>query len=319
MDKNAFDLYGGAQRSDTQEALMKNRRHIARLAGWSIVVACLVLALKGVAWRLTGSVALYSDALESVINVFTALLAWGAIRISHKPADKGHPFGHHKAEYFSTVIAGVLIVSAALLIFKEAIASLQAPNPLGAPLTGMGVNLVATIVNGLWAWLLISAGRRARSPALAADGRHILVDVVTSVGVLVGLVLVLTTGWLFLDSLMAIAVGINVLREGWKVISLSVDGLMDAALDDEERELIRQTIAESATGAIEVHDIKTRSAGHVSFIEFHLVVDGDMSVADSHAICNRIEDALSTSVPGANITIHVEPDDESEQDSLTIT
>ncbi len=297
---------------------MKNSNNIARLAGWSIAVACLVLGLKITAWRVTGSVALYSDALESVINVVTALMAWIAIRISHRPADKGHPFGHHKAEYFSAVIAGVLIVIAALLIFHDAILALYSPSPLNTPVKGMAINLSAAVINAGWAWMLISAGRRARSPALTADGRHVLVDVVTSAGVLIGLALVVVTDWLFLDSLMAIGVGLNVLWEGWKVISSSVDGLMDGALDDAENERIRQTIQESASGAIEVHDIKTRSAGHVSFIEFHLVVDGSMSVSNAHLICNRIEQALARSIPGANITIHVEPDDEVAHNSLQI-
>ncbi|MCY6381091.1 cation diffusion facilitator family transporter [Hoeflea prorocentri] len=297
---------------------MSAKNTIARLAGWSIVIACVVLCLKTTAWWITGSVALYSDAVESVINVVTALMAWVAIRISHRPADKGHPFGHYKAEYFSAVVAGVLIVLAAILIFSEAVSALLDPHDLQAPLAGMAVNAVAAGINGLWAWLLISEGRKSRSPALAADGRHILVDVVTSASVIIGLILVLATGWIFLDSLIAMAVGVNVLLEGWRVTVSSVDGLMDGALDDEKTDRIRQTILKTASGAIEVHDIKTRGAGHVSFIEFHLVVDGKMSVADSHTICNRVEDALQAAIPGANVTIHVEPDDESTRDGIAI-
>ncbi len=297
---------------------MAIRNNIARLAGWSILVATVVLGLKVLAWRITGSVALYSDALESAVNVVTALLAWFAIRISHRPADKGHPFGHSKAEYFSAVIEGVLIVLAALLIFNEAISALRRPYDLQMPALGMAVNFVSAAINGAWAWVLISAGRQARSPALLADGRHILVDVMTSAGVLVGLVLVLATGWQFIDSVVAIAVGINVLREGWKVISSSVDGLMDSAVDDAEAARIREIILANAEGAMEVHDIKTRSAGHTSFIEFHLVVDGTMSVADSHAICNRIEAALGRAMAGAHITIHVEPHEESKRDGLAV-
>ena len=297
---------------------MSSKNRITNLAGWSIAVAGLVLILKTLAWWITGSVALFSDALESVINVVTASLAWLAIRISHVPADKQHPFGHYKAEYFSAVVAGVLIVVAALLIFTEAVSALANPHVLNEPVSGMAVNGLAAVINGLWAWRLIREGRRSRSPALSADGRHIMVDVVTSAGVIVGLGLVLATGWLFLDSAIAIGIGVNVLLEGWKVIRSSVDGLMDSALDETETERIRQTILASATGALEVHDIKTRSAGHVSFIEFHLVVDGRMSVADSHAICNRVEAALAEAIPGSNITIHVEPDEESKRDGLTI-
>ncbi|MEM9106786.1 MAG: cation diffusion facilitator family transporter, partial [Pseudomonadota bacterium] len=189
---------------------------------------------------------------------------------------------------------------------------------LETPGFGMAINALAAVINAAWAWLLIRTARLHRSPALAADGRHILVDVMTSGGVLIGLALVLMTGWVFVDSLVAIAVGINVLIEGWKVIASSVGGLMDTALDDEETERIRRTILDTASGAIEVHDIKTRVAGHVSFIEFHLVVDGTMTVAASHVICNRIEEALGKTVPGSVITIHVEPDDEKKRDGLTI-
>ena len=221
---------------------MSANSSIARLAGLSILVATLVLALKVIAWWITGSVALYSDALESVINVVTAAFAWIAIRISQRPADKNHPFGHYKAEYFSAVVSGILIVVAALLIFSEAISALITPHQLDTPGLGMAISAIAAIINGLWAFLLIRTARLHRSPALAADGRHILVDVMTSVGVLIGLALVLLTGWLFLDSLIAIAVGINVLIEGWKVISASVDGLMDGALDDTETERIRRSI-----------------------------------------------------------------------------
>lgn len=297
---------------------MTERGHISRLAGWSIVIAAVVLGLKFAAWWVTGSVALYSDALESVVNVVTAALAWVAIRISHRPADKQHPFGHHKAEYFSAVIEGVLIVIAALLIFREAVIALYRPHALEAPLVGMGINFVAAAINAYWAWLLITAGRRARSPALQADGRHILVDVVTSAGVLVGLTLVLVTGWQPIDSIIAIAVGINVLWEGWKVISNSVDGLMDSAVPDPLATEIRQTIIANADGALEVHDIKTRGAARVTFIEFHLVVDGAMSVADSHAICNRIEAALAEVIGEVQVIIHVEPHEERRQDGLTI-
>lgn len=298
--------------------MLTSRNHIAHLAGWSIFVALLVLTLKVTAWRLTGSVALYSDALESVVNVVTALLAWFAIRISHKPADKGHPFGHSKAEYFSAVVEGVLIVLAALLIFSEAIQALYRPHDLQTPALGMTVNLISTAINAAWAFVLIRSGKRWRSPALLADGRHIMVDVVTSAGVLIGLTLLLLTGWQFIDSVVAIGVGVNVLWEGWKVISSSVDGLMDSAVGDIEADRIRDLILTNADGALEVHDIKTRGAGHASFIEFHLVVDGAMSVAASHAICNRIEAALGSEIPGAHITIHVEPHDESKGDGLTV-
>ncbi len=297
---------------------MHNATRVSRLAFWSIVIAFGVMTLKFVAWRLSGSVALYSDALESIVNVVAAVVAWFAIRLSHKPADKNHQFGHHKAEYFSAVIEGILIVLAALLIFNEAFWALNRDYTLEAPALGMAVNVVAAGINGIWAWVLISAGKSERSPALSADGRHILTDVVTSVGVLLGLVLAIATGWMILDAILAIIVGINVLWEGWKLVSSSVNGLMDVSAGHEESELIEKTILANAAGAIEVHDIKTRISGPVSFIEFHLIVDGSMSVAASHKICDRIESELKKAVKGAITTIHVEPDDKRKHNGLEV-
>lgn len=286
---------------------MPNITRVSQLAFWSIIVAIGVMAIKFAAWWLSGSVALYSDALESIVNVIAALIAWFAIRISHKPPDQNHPFGHHKAEYFSAVIEGVLIIVAALLIFREAYSALTTDYNLEAPVQGMIVNAIAAAINGFWAWLLISTGKREKSPALSADGRHIMADVVTSMGVLIGLMIALATGLIIIDAIAAILVGINVLWEGWKVVSSSVTGLMDTAPGTKQSKLIKDTILSNAKGAIEVHDIKVRIAGPVSFIEFHLVVDGSMSVDASHEICDRIETALTATIKGAETTIHVEP------------
>ena len=291
---------------------------LARIALGSIVVAMLVLALKVVAWRLTGSVALYSDALESTINVVTASIAWQAVRIGARPADSDHPFGHHKAEYLSAVVSGVLIVLAAILILREAAASLLDPSALRLDGTGMAVAVLATIVNLVWARFLIRESARRRSPALGADGRHIMSDVWTSLGALAGLLLVLATDWRSLDAVMAILVGLNIFREGWKVIRTSVDGLMDKALDEEEGARLRAVILANAGGAMEVHDVKTRSAGAVRFAEFHLVVDGAMSVAESHAICDRLEEALQAVLPDLQVTIHVEPGHERQGGDLRV-
>lgn len=298
--------------------IMPDSERVSRLAFGSIFVALLVLAIKFAAWRMSGSVALYSDALESIVNVIAALIAWVAILVSRKPADKNHQFGHHKAEYFSAVVEGVLVVLAALFIFREAWLALSVGPTLASPGPGMAVNALAAAINGFWAWLLIRVGRQQRSPALVADGRHVLADVVTSIGVLAGLLVVLATGWVILDAIMAFIVGANVLREGWKVISESTDGLMDIAASPEETERIRQAILSNGAGAIEVHDIKTRIAGPVSFIEFHLVVDGSMNVDESHAICDRVEAALKEHIPGAQITIHVEPNHKAKSSGLQI-
>ena len=297
---------------------MTDTRYVSRLAFYSIIVAFAVMGIKFVAWWLTGSVALYSDALESIVNVIAATIAWIAIRISHKPADLNHQYGHQKAEYFSAVIEGVLVVLAALMIFYSAYSALASDHEVVEPALGMMISAGAAAINGYWAWLLISTGRTEKSPALTADGKHIMTDVVTSAGVLLGLALMMLTGWIILDAIMAVIVGANVLREGWRVISSSIGGLMDAALDADEAELIQKTILANATGAIEVHDIKTRVSGPASFVEFHLVVDGSMSVQAAHEICDRIESQITSAVSGAKTTIHVEPDDKRKHGGLRV-
>ena len=291
---------------------MPSKRRVVALALWSIPVALVVMALKFVAWWITASVALYSDALESIVNVIAAVLALWAIRVSHLPADENHPFGHHKAEYFSAVVEGAMIIVAALLIFRGAFFALEAPAPLEKPWPGLAINAVAGVLNAVWAWALIRAGRQEKSPALDADGRHILTDVWTSAGVIVGLVAAVATGWTVLDPLLAIAVAINILYQGWRVIGSSVQGLMDVSVDAEQSMRIRDVISANAGGALEVHDLKTRIAGRATFIEFHLVVDAAMSVGDSHVICDRIEAALKAEIPSVRVVIHVEPDDEAK-------
>jgi cation diffusion facilitator family transporter len=278
----------------------------------SIAVAAVVTGLKFAAYWLTGSAALYSDALESIVNLLTALVALYAIHVAYQPADRRHQFGHHKAEYLSAVLEGVLIAVAALLILHEAYDALIRPRTLSRLDAGLGINAVATVVNAGWCAFLINWGRKQRSPALVADGRHLLADVATSVGVLAGLGLAALTGWRILDPALAALVALHILWAGWRLVSESVGGLMDEALAAEVGRRVREVIAANATGAIEAHDVRTRAAGHVSFIEFHLVVPGDMTVAASHAICDRLEAALGEAVPGAQVLIHVEPEKEAK-------
>ncbi|MBB2971266.1 cation diffusion facilitator family transporter [Mesorhizobium sp. RMAD-H1] len=291
---------------------MDAKKKIQLLSIWSIPVAFCVLGLKYAAFAVTGSVALYSDALESIVNVIAAVAAWWAIRVSHKPADQNHPFGHHKAEYFSAVLEGVLIVVAALLIFREAWGAVRAPRMLDQPWIGLAINGAASVINAAWALLLMRVGTREKSPALLADGKHIMTDVVTSVGVIIGLVAAIATGWEVLDPLLALIVALNILWQGWHVINSSVQGLMDVGVDLDETIRIRDIISANAGGAIEVHDLKTRIAGRATFIEFHMVVAAEMSVGDAHVICDRIEDALKDVIPSARVIIHVEPEDEAK-------
>lgn len=282
---------------------------VRRLAFWSIPLSIGVLGLKLGAWWVTGSVALLSDGLESIVNVIAALVAYFVIRYAHRPPDHDHPYGHHKAEYFSAVLEGVLIVVAALLIIREAVPALENPQPLDAPALGLGVNLAATAINAIWAFVLIRAGRQHRSPALTADGHHILSDVVTSGGVLIGLVLVLVTGYAILDPILAILVAINIILQGWKVISHSVDGLMDKAVEPGEEESIKAAIRRAAgAAALGVHYLRSRRAGSITFVGFDLVVPGDMTVREAHDICDRLEASIHKAQPGSRVTIHVEPE-----------
>lgn len=291
---------------------MEAKRRIRQLAAWSIFIAFAVMGLKFVAWWVTGSVALYSDALESIVNVIAASAAFWAISVSHKPADRDHQYGHHKAEYFSAVLEGVLIVVAALLILGEVWRSFQNPVALGQPWLGLAINGAAAGINAFWAMLLIRNGRRHKSPALEADGHHIMTDVVTSVGVIAGLIGAVLTGWHLLDPFLALIVALNILYQGWKVITSSLDGLMDRAVSVDDHILIRDIISTNSKGALEVHDLKTRIAGRATFIEFHMVVDAQMSVGESHSICDRIEEALQAEIPSVRVVIHVEPDDEAK-------
>jgi cation diffusion facilitator family transporter len=274
----------------------------------SIAVALVVLALKFVAYWVTGSVALYSDALESIVNVMTAGAAFAAIKVSERPADRSHPFGHHKAEYVSSVFESVMVILAALVIFREAYAAFLNPRTLNAPALGLAINTAATILNGLWSWKLFSEGKRLSSPALLAEGWHLAVDVLTSIGVLAGLLLALATGWTVLDPVMAALVALNILWAGYKLASMSVDGLMDRSASADVQDRIRKIIVDTGVGAIEAHDIRTRQAGRATFIEFHLVVPGTMTVEASHSICDRIEAAIESEIDGADVSIHVEPD-----------
>jgi cation diffusion facilitator family transporter len=288
------------------------------IAAISVAVGVAVLGIKLLAWSLTGSVALFSDALESIVNVAASTAALLAIGYSARPADSNHPYGHHKAEYFSVVLEGVLIIVAAILILREAYQAYQAPHMFDAPVEGLVVSAIASVINGGWSWFLIREGRRRRSPALVADGKHLLTDVVTSVGVVVGLVAAYLTGIAALDPILAAVVAVNILWAGWRLIRESLGGLMDEAVPEKTLAEIRQIISTHAEGAIEAHDLRTRHAGRATFIDFHLVVAGTMAVSEAHDICDRIEKALKATVPDAMITIHVEPEEKAKHHGVLV-
>lgn len=293
-------------------------RKVLWIAAASVLVGAIVLGLKSLAWWVTGSVAPLSDALESIINVAASAAALFAITVSARPADDNHQFGHHKAEYLSAVLEGVLVVVAAVTIMREAYYGFLDPHLPDQPFTGMLINGAATVINAIWCLVLLRVGKSMRSPALVADGKHVLTDVVTSVGVLIGFVLVPVTGWPVLDPLIAGLVALNVLWTGWSLMKESVGGLMDAAPPPDVVARIRELVSLHAAGAIEAHDLRTRHAGRITFVEFHLVVPGDMTVAAAHDICDRIENAFERDMDDAIITIHVEPEGEAKHRGVVV-
>jgi cation diffusion facilitator family transporter len=289
-----------------------------RFAYGSLAVGLAVLALKSYAAWATGSIALFSDALESVVNVATAVIALVAVRLSARPADASLPYGYHKAEYFSAVVTGIFIAVAAILIFSEAYQGFVAPRGFTADPLALGVSVLASAINAAWAYLLIRTGRREQSPALSADGQHLLTDVVSTIGVLIGILLAAATNFAQLDAILAALVGLTILWSGWQLIRQSVIGLMDVAVEPKRLGVIREIISTNAEGAIEAHDIRTRQAGRMMFIEFHLVVPGAMSVDDAHTICDRIEARLREAVENAQITIHVEPENKAKHSGIVV-
>jgi cation diffusion facilitator family transporter len=291
---------------------------VMKLAFGSIVVGIIVLGLKLLSWQMTGSIALLSDALESTVNVATAIAALVAIRVAALPADANHPYGHHKAEFFSAILEGVMIIIAAILILHQSYLGLMTPKKLDAPLSGLMVNGLASVINAVWCWVLISYGRRLRSPALVADGRHLLTDVVSSVGVTFGVLIAISTGWAILDPLMAGLVGGNILWSGWRVMMESMSGLLDESVPDATLAEVREIISVEAVGAVEAHDLRTRHAGIATFIEFHLVVPGDLTVTAAHEMCDRIEAVLKARISGCVVTIHVEPEHKAKHNGIVV-
>jgi len=281
-----------------------------RAASLGILVGLAALSLKFAAAYLSGSVAVFSDALETVVNVATALLAAWAVHYAARPADATHPFGHTKAEYLAAVVEGVLIVLAAGAILWRALGRFLHPVGVEALFSTSLLLLLATLLNGAWGLYLLRLGRRARSAALVAEAWHLLTDLFTTLGVLLGLWLARALEAWWLDPLMGVLIAAWVVAVGVRLLGRSLGGLLDAALDPEDRAAIERAVAEAMTGAIEVHDLRTRRAGSRAFVELHLVVPSRMTVEEAHAIATRIEEAVGAVHPGAEVTVHVEPEGE---------
>lgn len=276
----------------------------------SIAAAFITIAMKGTAYAVTGSVGLFSDALESVVNLMAALTAYFALRYAARPADANHAFGHQKIEYFSSGLEGVLIIIAGFGTAGYAVQRLFHPEPLQNLELGTLIGLGASAVNLVVARVLLVTGRKHGSIVLEADGQHLMADVWTSVGVLGGLGLVLLTGLEWLDPILAILVGLNIVWTGGELVARSFNGLMDHALPVEEQEQLRTAIGASLPPGSTFHMLRTRRAGQRRFAEFHLLVNGDLTVRAAHRLAHKVEAAVVAAMPGLEVTIHVEPVDE---------
>ncbi|NVK34700.1 MAG: cation transporter [Rhodobacteraceae bacterium] len=284
----------------------------------SIAIGIAVFSLKYMAYDLTGSTALFSDALETTVNVVSSIATLIAIWFATKPADENHQYGHDKAEYFATVFIGILISLAAFSIFQAAWNGYVREQDFSYSPLGLGLNALASVLNAIWATVLIKVGKKERSPSLKADGHHLLADIATSLGVLLGVGLVVLTGWRILDPLLAALVGIGVLWTGGQIVKDSIAGLMDEAVSTEIQDEIHDLIRQHGEGAIEAHDVRTRLAGSSIFVEFHLVVPGKMPVDEAHVICDRLEAIIHEEVPGSKVTIHIEPDHKTEPNAIVV-
>jgi cation diffusion facilitator family transporter len=287
---------------------MRAASNLERFAWLSIAAAITTIALKTFAWHVTGSVGLLSDALESLVNLAAAVLALCMLRLAAAPPDEDYPYGLSKAEYLSAGVEGALIVLAAGGILFTAIPRLLAPEPLDAPLLGLGVSFAASLINLGAALVLIRAGKRHDSITLEADGEHLMTDVWTSAGVIAGVALVYVTGWLHLDPLVALAVALHIIWTGVGLVRRSVAGLLDAAIGHEEQAEVNRIFAEYGRRyAVKFHAFRTRRAGARRFMSFHLLVPDDWSVQRAHQLSEEIEERIRSLVPNAGVLVHIEP------------
>jgi cation diffusion facilitator family transporter len=283
-------------------------RDLQRYAWLSIGAALATIGLKTLAWWLTGSVGLLSDALESLVNLAAAVLALWMLRLAESPPDEHHPYGFSKAEYFAAGIEGALIVFAAAGILASAIPRLIEPRPLEAPALGLALTVVASAINFAVARVLIGIGRRHHSITLEADGHHLMTDVWTSAGVVLGVGLVVATGWLRLDPLVALAMAAHIIWAGVGLVRRSAKGLLDAAIGLDDQEEVTKLFAEySRRYGVAFHALRTRQAGARRFISFHILVPDAWPVSQAHRLSEEIEERIRSLVPHASIFTHIEP------------
>jgi cation diffusion facilitator family transporter len=283
------------------------RASLTKFAWLSIAAAVITISLKMLAFKVTGSVGLLSDAAESVVNLVAAIVALVALRVAALPADHNHHFGHGKAEYFSAWIEGLMIFVAAAVIVVTAVQRLIHPQPLEQVGIGLAIVAVATLVNLAVGLLLIRVGKEHRSITLEADGRHLMTDVWTSVGVIIGVSMVALTGWLRLDPLIALAVGVNILYTGSRLVMRSTAGLMDHALPAADHDAIVAVLQRFTSEDVHFHALKTREAGHARFVSVHVLVPGAWTVQQGHDLLEDLEAALCDALPDTDVHTHLEP------------
>ena len=283
------------------------RVSLLRFAWLAIAGSVVVIGLKVLAYALTGSVGLLSDALESIVNLVAAFAALLALKVASQPADENHPFGYDKAEYFSSGLEGGMILVAASAIIVTAGDRLLHQKALEALGAGLAISSIATLINLAIARVLLAAGHRYRSIALEADGRHLMTDVWTSVGVVVGVAAAGLSGWAWLDPTIALLVGVNIVWTGFRLMQRSARGLMDRALPNQDQDDIARILATSVDDPLKYHALRTRQAGSRRFVEFHLLVPGAWTVQHGHDVMEGIEARIRDQLPNTTVLIHLEP------------
>jgi len=291
----------------TTTQISNTQVNLAKFAWMSIVVSVVVFGMKMAAWWATGSVGLLSDALESTVNIVAAVVALFALRTAMKPADKLHHFGRGKAEYFSASIEGFMILLAALIIVYTAVERIITPRELEQIGWGLTISTVAALINGGAALILLRAGKLHRSPVLVADGKHLMTDVWTSAGVIVGVGLVVVTGWNRLDGIVALAVGLNIIVTGVNLLRSSTAGLMDKALSDEDHLKIVKVLTKYESDEVKFHELQTREAGRQRFVSMHVLVPGAWTIQKGHDLSEELEADIIAELPNTLVTTHVEP------------
>lgn len=287
-----------------------DRKSLTRFAWLSIAAAVTTITLKSVAYMLTGSVGLLSDAVESVVNLLGALMTLGMLTIAARPADEEHSFGHSKAEYFSSVVEGILILIAAAGIAYTAVERLWNPKPLEQIGVGLIVSIGASLVNFAVSRILMSAGKKHQSISLEADAHHLMTDVITSAGVIAGIALIALTGWQRLDPIVGLIVAVNIVWTGIGLVRRSVDGLMDVALPEEEQKAIEAVMETYRRKNIEFHALRTRQAASKRFLTVHMLVPGDWTVHDAHHLAENFEGEVKAALGDAIVSTHLEPIDD---------